>query len=57
MTDMGQSKWGGATIALICGPLILLLSLGIRHAFGLFLQPITVEQGWGGEPAVHRPDC
>ena len=49
MTDMGQSKWGGATIALICGSLILLLSLGIRHAFGLFLQPITVEQGWGRE--------
>lgn len=49
MTDMGQSKWDGATIALICGSLILLLSLGIRHAFGLFLQPITVEQGWGRE--------
>ena len=38
-----------ATLALICGSLILLLSLGIRHAFGLFLQPVSIEQGWGRE--------
>ena len=25
------------------------MSLGIRHAFGLFLQPVTIEQGWGRE--------
>jgi MFS family permease len=34
---------------LICGSLILLVSLGIRHAFGLFLQPVTMDQGWGRE--------
>ena len=41
--------WNGALVALACGSLILLFSLGIRHAFGLFLQPISVEQGWGRE--------
>ncbi len=42
-------RWHGALVALVCGSLILLVSLGIRHAFGLFLQPITMEQGWGRE--------
>ena len=43
------SKWNGAGVALACGSLILLFSLGIRHGFGLFLQPISLEQGWGRE--------
>jgi MFS family permease len=34
---------------LICGALILFLSLGIRHAFGLFLQPVSMASGWGRE--------
>lgn len=38
-----------ALIALVCGSLILLFSLGIRHGFGLFLKPITVDQGWTRE--------
>lgn len=50
MTMAAQSRWQGAGIALICGALILFLSLGIRHAFGLFLQPVTLAQGWGREP-------
>ncbi len=29
-----------------CGALIVTLSMGIRHGFGLWLQPITQEQGW-----------
>ena len=41
--------WTGAAVALVCGSLILLLSLGIRHAFGLFLQPVSAAQGWGYE--------
>lgn len=32
-----------------CGALILTLSLGARHAFGLFLQPMSMENGWGRE--------
>ena len=42
-------KWQGAGAALVCGSLILLLSLGIRHGFGLFLQPVSMDQGWGRE--------
>lgn len=49
MTTQPASKWHGAGIALVCGSLILLISLGVRHAFGLFLQPVSMDQGWGRE--------
>ncbi len=34
---------------LLCAALILTLSMGIRHGFGLWLQPITMERGWSRE--------
>ena len=34
---------------LICGAAIVTLSMGIRHGFGLWLQPITQAQGWSRE--------
>ena len=34
---------------LICGACIVTLSMGIRHGFGLWLQPITLERGWTRE--------
>ncbi len=34
---------------LACGAAILTLSMGIRHGFGLWLQPITQAQGWTRE--------
>ena len=34
---------------LICGAAIVTLSMGIRHGFGLWLQPITMERGWTRE--------
>jgi MFS family permease len=37
------------TQVLLCGALILTLSMGIRHGFGLWLQPITMERGWSRE--------
>lgn len=49
MTTKSVSTWHGAGIALVCGSLILLISLGVRHAFGLFLQPVSMDQGWGRE--------
>lgn len=49
MQSTEASRWNGVTLALICGSLILLVSLGIRHGFGLFLQPVTMDQGWGRE--------
>jgi predicted MFS family arabinose efflux permease len=37
------------TQVLICGAAIVTLSMGIRHGFGLWLQPITMERGWTRE--------
>jgi predicted MFS family arabinose efflux permease len=34
---------------LVCGAFIVTLSMGIRHGFGLFLQPITMDRGWSRE--------
>ncbi len=34
---------------LACGALIVTLSMGIRHGFGLWLQPITQAQNWSRE--------
>jgi predicted MFS family arabinose efflux permease len=34
---------------LLCGALIVTLSMGIRHGFGLWLAPITMERGWTRE--------
>ncbi|RZT97889.1 MFS transporter [Rivibacter subsaxonicus] len=34
---------------LLCSALIVTLSMGIRHGFGLWLQPITMERGWSRE--------
>lgn len=31
---------------LVCGAAIVTLSMGIRHGFGLWLQPITQDMGW-----------
>jgi len=37
------------TQVLICGAAIVTLSMGIRHGFGLWLQPITADRGWTRE--------
>jgi MFS family permease len=34
---------------LACGAAVVTLSMGIRHGFGLWLQPITQTQGWSRE--------
>jgi MFS family permease len=34
---------------LVCASVILALSLGVRHSFGLFLQPVSMDGGWGRE--------
>jgi MFS family permease len=34
---------------LACGAAIVTLSMGIRHGFGLWLQPVTQDQGWTRE--------
>ncbi|HSI49204.1 MAG TPA: MFS transporter [Ideonella sp.] len=37
------------TQVLVCGAAIVTLSMGIRHGFGLWLAPITMERGWTRE--------
>jgi MFS family permease len=34
---------------LLCGAAIVTLAMGIRHGFGLWLQPVTQAQGWTRE--------
>nr|WP_296446566.1 MFS transporter [Rhodoferax sp. UBA5149] len=44
-----SSKTLSMTQVLVCGAAIVTLSMGIRHGFGLWLQPITQSQGWSRE--------
>jgi len=37
------------TQVLVCGAAVVTLSMGIRHGFGLWLQPITMDRGWTRE--------
>ena len=42
-------SWRTPSVVLVCGCLILLIGFGIRAGFGLFMQPISLEYGWGRE--------
>ncbi|MFO1316728.1 MAG: MFS transporter [Burkholderiales bacterium] len=44
-----SADWRTPTVVLVCGGMILTLAMGIRHGFGLFLQPISGDLGWGRE--------
>ena len=45
-----QGPAGLSTLqVLACGAFIVTLSMGIRHGFGLWLQPVTQSQGWTRE--------
>jgi MFS family permease len=44
-----SSKKLSMTQVLLCGAAIVTLSMGIRHGFGLWLQPVTQSQGWSRE--------
>ncbi len=44
-----KQKFGTAGLMLVCGSIVLTLALGIRHSFGLFLQPVSADNGWGRE--------
>jgi MFS family permease len=46
---MGGSSWRVPAIVLACGGLMLMLALGIRQSFGLFLLPMSQDLGWGRE--------
>ena len=36
-------------LLLLAGAAVLAVALGVRHAFGLFLQPIIMAHGWSRE--------
>ncbi len=42
-------SWRTPTVILACGGLILTVALGVRHNFGLYLQPMTLDLGIGRE--------
>ena len=37
------------TMVLVTGGTLLMLALGIRQSFGLFLRPMSIDLGWGRE--------
>ena len=47
--SMMNAMWRNSAWILLGGSLILALSLGVRHGFGLFLPPMSAEFGWGRE--------
>ena len=44
-----KHDWRTPGVVILCGGIIVTLSMGIRHAFGLFLQPMSADLGWGRE--------
>ena len=44
-----RADWRSPNLVLICAGLILTLAMGIRHGFGLFLQPMSADLHWGRE--------
>ena len=46
---MTKQSWSVPVVVLWGGAFVLCISLGIRHAFGLFLQPMSLDLGWGRE--------
>lgn len=46
MRAMPSTPWRTPLVILLCGGAILTLSLGTRHSFGLYLQPMTLDLEW-----------
>lgn len=44
-----RATWRTPFIVLCAGCLIALIGFGVRSAFGLFLEPMTLAQGWSRE--------
>ena len=42
-SNTATPSWRTPTVVLVCGGLILTLAMGIRHGFGLWLQPISAD--------------
>ena len=46
---MTTAHWRTRTVALVCGGIILTLSMGLRHPLGLFLKPMVFDLHWTRE--------
>lgn len=46
---MSPPIWQRPVFVLLCGSLIVFISLGVRNSFGLFMRPISMDMGWGRE--------
>jgi predicted MFS family arabinose efflux permease len=49
LTTPSSADWRTPALVLAAGGIILTLAMGIRGGFGLFLQPISSDLGWGRE--------
>ena len=49
MTTLHSPKTLSMAQVLICGAMVVTLSMGIRHGFGLWLQPVTQANNWSRE--------
>ncbi|MCZ8016916.1 MAG: MFS transporter [Limnobacter sp.] len=47
--NLNSTKAVSPLTVLWCGAFIMTISLGIRHSFGLFLQPMSLSNEWGRE--------
>jgi predicted MFS family arabinose efflux permease len=49
MSTVARRLGGGPLVVLVAGGLIITVSIGTRQVFGLFLQPLSSDLGWGRE--------
>ena len=47
--SVGMSRWQTPAVVIVAGCLIAMTGFGARSIFGLFLEPMTVDQGWSRE--------
>ena len=46
---MSRPSWRTPLVVIVCGTLILIVGNGFRSSSGLFLQPMTLSNGWSRE--------
>ena len=46
---MDTRSWRTTWVILLCGSIVVLLAIGLRISFGLFLKPMSSQFGWGRE--------
>jgi len=44
-----SADWRRPSVILVCGGVIIGIAMGLRHGFGLFLQPMSADLHWGRE--------